>query len=173
MGDWLFRAIVSIIQLASYWNFWQYCKYYIILITTTVQQRYSSTLCTTWHEVHIAEATGAYYLFSSCPAPFHNILFISLGMGEQLPVCACALVLSQLAGPLLVALPFPWDHAYQVASIWKLKGRNLVPITTSVPLNASHPEHVHAELQISEGENTQQNCGSGFWINLSPYMLTD
>lgn len=41
-------------------------------------------------------------------------------MGEQLPVCACALVLSQLAGPLLVALTLPWGHAYQVASIWKL-----------------------------------------------------
>lgn len=61
-----------------------------------------------------------YYLFSSCPAPLGNISFISLGMGEQLPVCACTLVLSQLAGPLLVALTRPWGHAYQVASIWKL-----------------------------------------------------
>lgn len=60
------------------------------------------------------------YLFSSCPAPLHNILFISLGLREQLTVCACALVLSQLAGPLLVALILPWGHAYQVASIWKL-----------------------------------------------------
>lgn len=32
------------------------------------------------------------YLFSSCPAPLGNISFISLGMGEQLPVCACTLV---------------------------------------------------------------------------------
>lgn len=91
------------------------------------------------------------YLFSSCPAPLHNILFISLGMGERLPFYACALVLSQFAGPLLVALTLPWGHTYQVASIWKLQGGNLVPITTSVPLNASHPEHIHAELQISEG----------------------
>lgn len=60
------------------------------------------------------------YLFSSCPVPLRNILFISLGMGEQLPVCACALVLSQLAGRLLVAFTLPWGHAYQVASIWKL-----------------------------------------------------
>lgn len=41
-------------------------------------------------------------------------------MGEQLTVCACALVLSQLAGPQLVALALPWGHAYQVSSIWKL-----------------------------------------------------
>lgn len=59
-------------------------------------------------------------LFGSCPAPLGNILFISLDMGEQLPVCACTLVLSQLAGPLLAALTLPWGHAYQVASIWKL-----------------------------------------------------
>lgn len=60
------------------------------------------------------------YLLNSCPAPLRNILFISLGMGEQLTVCACALVLSQLAGPPLVALALPWGHAYQVSFIWNL-----------------------------------------------------
>lgn len=64
-------------------------------------------------------------------------------------------------------------HAYQVSFIWKLEGRNLVPITTSVSLHASHPEQVNTELKISDGKNTQQNCSSGFWIGLSPYVLTD
>jgi len=41
-------------------------------------------------------------------------------MGEQLTVYACALILSQLAGPPLVALALPWGHAYQISSIWKL-----------------------------------------------------
>lgn len=75
---------------------------------------------------------------------------------------------------VLVLLAFPsWQvlagcacpslgHAYQVSFIGKLEGRNLVPITTSVSLNASHPEQVNTELKISDGENTQQNCSSGF-----------
>jgi len=53
------------------------------------------------------------YLFRYCPACLCNVEFfvfflIRLGMGEQLTVCACALVLAQSAGPHLVALALPW-----------------------------------------------------------------
>lgn len=46
------------------------------------------------------------YLFSSCPVPLRNILFIGLAMGEQLPVYACALVLSQLQALCWLHSPF-------------------------------------------------------------------
>lgn len=39
---------------------------------------------------------------------FLVVFLITLGMGGQLIVCACAPVLTQLAGPHLVALALPW-----------------------------------------------------------------
>lgn len=65
-------------------------------------------------------------------------------MGEQLSVCACALVLAQLAGPLLVALAL---GARLPGFIYlETLGKESVLIATSVSLNASHPEHVNIEL---------------------------
>lgn len=172
MGEWLFRAIITIIRLASYTL--------EPLAVLQILYHFDHHNCSKGAVLPFAQPGMKYillrpqmfcYLFNSCPVPLRNILFIWVWESSFLSV--------------LVLLSFPswqavcWLHSPLLGAMLtrlhlfgNFREGILFP---SLPLfhwmQAIQNTNMQSYRSV-KGRSTQQNCSSGFWIGLGSYLLT-